>query len=157
MDLDDDGIGEYDAYSAPVSYGNSMNDHYGSYGENLPPVPPLPPNYQVENRADTSGNHYPPYSEQPLPGPPLPPLYPMNDASDAYTLSTTPMGHGATPGSTQVTREYPSSDVYHTPLGGSVAFEVDTPEMVAMTGSQHSQGEPIVNANLGRSRSGRFQ
>ncbi|KAJ9097378.1 hypothetical protein QFC19_006848 [Naganishia cerealis] len=41
MDLDDDGIDDYDAYSAPVSYANSANDHYGGYHESSPPLPSM--------------------------------------------------------------------------------------------------------------------
>lgn len=43
MDLDDDGMDDYESYSAPVSYANSANDHYGYnkevYGHEVPAVP----------------------------------------------------------------------------------------------------------------------
>lgn len=122
VDLDDD---DYDAYSAPVSYANSAQDHY-AYGKEV-------------YGHDTT-----------------PPLPSMGYMDDGYGMTTTAGGDGVTLGRNTSTGGYSISEDYHTPLGGTGAFEVDQREMLQMTGDQYQRSEDGNNANLGRSRSGRL-
>ncbi|KAJ9108764.1 hypothetical protein QFC21_000084 [Naganishia friedmannii] len=159
MGLDDDGFDEYDPYSAPVSYGNPANDHYAGYGEDLPPVPPLPPMYQMNNSTNLASGHYPGHGEQLPHVPSLPPIYQMNNSHDPYDTSTIAAGEGVTLGQSQSNGGVPIADVHHAPLGGTGAFEVDAPEMMAMTGAhpaQYPRGDDNHNTSMGMSGSGRF-
>lgn len=121
MDMDDDGMDDYDSYSAPVSYANSANDHYAYgkevYGHDVPAVPN------------------------------------MGYMDDGYGMTTTAGGHGVTLGRNPSSGGYSVSDDYHTPLGGTQAFEVSDSEMLR---DQYPRGGEDQNANLGRSRSGRL-
>ncbi|KAJ9125118.1 hypothetical protein QFC22_000072 [Naganishia vaughanmartiniae] len=149
-------IDEYDTYSAPVSYTNSVNDHYDGYGEELPPVPPLPPGYHMSHGSNSANAHYPGCGEHLHPVPPLPSMYHPDNGYDAYTRSTPPAIGGVTLERSQSSDGYPIADMHHVPLGGTGAFEVDQPEMMAMTGARYPRGDDNVSANLGRSGSGRF-
>ncbi|KAI5454624.1 hypothetical protein NCC49_003517 [Naganishia albida] len=123
LDIDDD---DYDAYSAPVSYANSANDHY-AYGKEV-------------YGHDTT--------------PPLPSMGYMDDGYGMTTTAAgdgVTLGRNKSAGAYSL-----SDDYHHTPLGGTGAFEVDQPEMLQMTGDQYAPNEDGHNANLGRSRSGRL-
>jgi hypothetical protein len=121
MDMDDDGMDDYESYSAPVSYANSANDHYAYgkevYGHEVPAVPNVA------------------YMD------------------DGYGMTTTAGGNGVTLGRNPSSGGYSVSDGYHTPLGGTQAFEMSDPEMLR---DQYPRGGEDQNANLGRSRSGRL-
>ncbi|KAJ9127815.1 hypothetical protein QFC24_000098 [Naganishia onofrii] len=132
MDLDDDGIGEYDAYPAPVSYRNSANgDHYPGYGEDLPPVPPLPPLYQMNHNANLASGHHSSFGE------------------DAYDMPVTAQSEGVGLDRSQSNGGYPILDVYPAPLGGTGAFEVDAPEMFGMTGGRHPRSDNAFQRRSG--------
>ena len=120
MDLDDDGMDDYDSYSAPVSYANSASDHYG-YGKEV---------YEHE----------------------VPALPNMGYMNDGYGMTTTAGGNGVTLGRNPSSGGYSISDDYHTPLGGTQAFETSEPEM--LRGDEYPRGGD--DSNLGRSRSGRL-
>jgi hypothetical protein len=157
MDLDDDGIGEYDAYPAPVSYRNAASDdHYPGYGEDLPPVPPLPPLYHANHDANLASGHHSSFGEELPPVPSLPPVYHIDNSYSAYDMPVTAQREGVGLDRSQSTGGYPILDVCPAPLGGTCAFEVDAPEMSAMPGGHYPRSDKGFSSDLGRSGSGRF-